>query len=190
MAKILIVYGTTEGQTRKICQHISAYLSANGSSSDVVDSANIVETLHLGRYDGFILAGSLHEGRHQAPLIRFAKDHATELHGRPSAFLSVSLTAVISDEKHTREARACMDRFYEDTGWTPTASTPVAGALLYTEYNFFKRLLLQMISKHEGGDTDTSRDYEYTDWAKLDRFVSDFVGQYVEPRMGVSGLVS
>ena len=25
-----------------------------------------------------------------------------------------------------------------------------------------------------GGDTDTSRDYDYTDWAALDRFVEEF----------------
>jgi menaquinone-dependent protoporphyrinogen oxidase len=50
----------------------------------------------------------------------------------------------------------------------------VAGALKYTQDDFFKRLMLQMISKSSGGSTDTSKDHEYTDWTALARFVSDF----------------
>ena len=30
-------------------------------------------------------------------------------------------------------------------------------------------------AKAEGGDTDTSRDYEYTEWAAVDRFAVEFV---------------
>ena len=39
----------------------------------------------------------------------------------------------------------------------------VAGALLYTRYNIFKRWIMKRIVAKAGGDTDVSRDYDYTD---------------------------
>ena len=47
---------------------------------------------------------------------------------------------------------------------------PIAGALLYQEYGLLKRLVMRMIAKRAGGDTDTSRDHVYTDWEALERF--------------------
>jgi menaquinone-dependent protoporphyrinogen oxidase len=38
----------------------------------------------------------------------------------------------------------------------------------------FKRLLMRMIVGHAGGDTDTTRDYEYTDWDAVERFTDAF----------------
>jgi menaquinone-dependent protoporphyrinogen oxidase len=46
--------------------------------------------------------------------------------------------------------------------------------LKYTQYDFFKRLIMKMISKREGRTTDTSQDYEYTDWNAVKKFVNDF----------------
>jgi menaquinone-dependent protoporphyrinogen oxidase len=34
---------------------------------------------------------------------------------------------------------------------------------------------MRRIAAKEGGDTDTSRDYEYTDWPAVDRFASNVV---------------
>jgi menaquinone-dependent protoporphyrinogen oxidase len=48
---------------------------------------------------------------------------------------------------------------------------PVAGALAYSKYSFFVKLVMKTIAWKAGGPTDTSRDYEFTDWATLDRFV-------------------
>jgi len=33
---------------------------------------------------------------------------------------------------------------------------------------------MKQIARKAGGDTDTSRDYEYTDWAALRGFAEDF----------------
>ena len=37
-----------------------------------------------------------------------------------------------------------------------------AGALRYRDYGLLKRLMMKWIARQEGGDTDTSRNYEYT----------------------------
>jgi menaquinone-dependent protoporphyrinogen oxidase len=63
-----------------------------------------------------------------------------------------------------------IDRFLVDTGLHPARVMPVAGALKYREYGWLVRFVMKRISKAEGGPTDTSRDYEMTDWVALDRF--------------------
>ena len=67
-----------------------------------------------------------------------------------------------------------MTQFLEQAQWRPDHVELIAGALLYTKYNFLKRFLMRRISGSEGGDTDTSRDYEYTDWAAVERFAEMF----------------
>ena len=36
-----------------------------------------------------------------------------------------------------------------------------------------KRRIMRSIVRKEGGDTDLTRDYEYTDWAAVDQFAHD-----------------
>jgi menaquinone-dependent protoporphyrinogen oxidase len=51
----------------------------------------------------------------------------------------------------------------------------VAGALSYTHYNFPTRFMMRRIAKRAGMPLDTKCDHEFTDWAKLDRVVGEFV---------------
>lgn len=177
MANILFVYGTTEGQTRKIAQRIGGYIRAKGHVLEVVDSADIRESLDLGKFDCYFLAGSLHQGRHQRSLVHFIKDHAEALAARPSSFLSVSLSAVHKDADHQADVQRCIDQFLEETDWKPTETHPVEGALRYVEYDWFKRMIMKSIAKKEGGDTDTSKDCEYTDWSALEQYVDGFLSR-------------
>lgn len=55
-------------------------------------------------------------------------------------------------------------------------------ALLYTKYDFFKRFLMRIISKRSGGDTDTSRDFIYTDWDKLKKVIVKLEEMTKEPQ--------
>ncbi len=45
-----------------------------------------------------------------------------------------------------------------------------AGALQYLEYDFFTRLLIKMMMRRDGQPTDSSQDYDYTDWDAVERF--------------------
>jgi len=74
-----------------------------------------------------------------------------------------------------------VERLVAETGWHPQRVELVAGALPYTRYNFLVRFVMRRISRKEGGDTDTSRDYEYTDWAAVDRFAAEFVDEVAGP---------
>ena len=53
----------------------------------------------------------------------------------------------------------------------PERCLPVAGALAYSKYNIFVRFIMKRIARRAGAPTDASRDYEFTNWPALDRFV-------------------
>jgi menaquinone-dependent protoporphyrinogen oxidase len=96
------------------------------------------------------------------------------MRGKPSAFLSVSLGVLQPDPKVQQEVADIVNGFLRKTGWHPAIIQNVAGALLYTKYNWIKRWVMKRIVRKAGGDTDTSRDYEYTNWADLRAFADRF----------------
>jgi len=54
---------------------------------------------------------------------------------------------------------------------------PIAGALQYSKYSIIVRFIMKRIARQAGAATDTSKDYEYTDWAALTRFIDEFAGE-------------
>jgi menaquinone-dependent protoporphyrinogen oxidase len=68
-----------------------------------------------------------------------------------------------------------MEGFFETTGWTPTVRKMVAGAVTYTRYSWLKRLVVRRIVRGAYGQTDASRDYEYTDWNDVRDFTRMFI---------------
>jgi menaquinone-dependent protoporphyrinogen oxidase len=81
------------------------------------------------------------------------------------------------DPKVDLELQSIVDRFLQSTSWRPLETKIVAGALKYTQYNFIKRWMMKRIVKKAKGDTDTTRDYEYTDWDDLRQFTARFAGR-------------
>jgi menaquinone-dependent protoporphyrinogen oxidase len=71
-----------------------------------------------------------------------------------------------------------IEDFVKATGWHPRHILPVAGALVYSQYNFLVKLIMKRIARAVGAGTDTSRDYEYTDWVSLDHFVQEFAHEF------------
>ena len=76
-------------------------------------------------------------------------------------------------DEHTATAHGLVQELLDETGFSPDIVAMFAGALVYTQYGWFKRHLMRAIVKREGGDTDMSKDYEYTDWGAVDAFAHD-----------------
>jgi len=174
MKPILVVYGTTEGHTRKIAEFIADRLQHRGQEVHLVDSTSPAAALVTPVYAGAVIGGSLHQHKHQSSLMHFVKANAGWLNTIPTAFFSVSLSMAGRDEEEHAEAKKLAQDFLEETGLKAGMLRLVAGALKYTQYEYFKRLIMRRIAKEAGGDTDTSRDHEYTDWDDLSRFVDEF----------------
>lgn len=181
MKRIAIVYGTTEGQTARIAQHLGAFARAQGYGADVLHAAELPDEFDLEDYDGVIVGASIHEGRHQRYVVRGVKQHKAALSRIPSAWFSVCLAIHSVNTKERAEAAAFPRQMAEKTGWKPDASAVFAGALMYTKYSWLKRMVLKQIARKEGGSTDTSRDHEYTDWAQVDRFADALLDRVDRP---------
>ena len=104
------------------------------------------------------------------------RDHRTILDERPSAFFSVSLSAGGPGAKPDA-AKRYLDKFLRQVDWHPQQTAKFAGALQFSKYGVFKRLLMVLFVGLAGGDTDTSRNYEYTDWDAVDQFAKIFAGR-------------
>lgn len=46
----------------------------------------------------------------------------------------------------------------------------IAGALMYSKYSLPLKWIMKRIARIAGEDTDTSKDYEYTDWKRVKRY--------------------
>ena len=167
--KLLIVYGTTEGHTGKVSNFLKEEAGKLGHQVELCNASD--DPPSPQGYDLVLIGGSIHQGKYQSTIKHYVKEHHQSLNQVTSAFFSVSLAAVSTDEESWEELQEIADEFMEDTEWKPDRVEQVAGALLYSKYDFFKRFIMRLIAKHEGGDTDTSEDYEYTDWSKLKTFL-------------------
>ena len=184
MKPYLVLYATREGHTAKIAQHLLEAMWKRGLPANLENAEQLPAKFSLGDYQGAILAASVHAHHHEGEMTRFVKKYREDLEKMPTVFLSVSLSeAGAEDEEATPEKRALaaadaqrmIDAFLAETKWHPSRIKAVAGALLYTKYNFLLRLVMKRIAKQAGGDTDTSRDYDYTDYAALDHLVDELI---------------
>ncbi|MGD0533299.1 MAG: flavodoxin domain-containing protein [Methyloceanibacter sp.] len=119
---VLIVYGTTEGQTRKIAERTAMRVGEHGHWVELYDSASSATNLDVSIFHAIIVATSVHQECHQDTIIDFAVAHRDQLSSKPTAFISVSLSAVLESEK--REAQKYVDRFVATTCWQPQKIRP------------------------------------------------------------------
>lgn len=174
MAFVLVLYGTGEGQTEKVAGHVASVIREHGHDVTVLHAGRIPAEFSLAAYDGAVVGASVHLGRHQRYVREFAVENNETLEAMPSAFFSVSLSAA-GDESGREKARAVLEGFLEEVGWQPEVRAVVPGRLAYGRYGPLKRFVMRRIAGRAGGDTDTSRDYEYTDWEGVTRFTETFL---------------
>ena len=184
MADVLVLFATREGQTAKIARRMAGVLEAKGHRVEMREAGSSRE-MDLGRYRAIFVGSPIRMGHYLPSVVRFVKERRKALQRVPSAFFSVSLAVAHhqNSERRNKEGRAesmrVVQKFTRKTGWNPRRVELIAGALPYSKYGFLIRFVMRRISAHAGGDTDTSRDYEYTDWAAVDRFASEFVDEVV-----------
>lgn len=165
--KILVLYGSTEGQTRKICEFIGVRLRFKGDEVTLVDAAAQGERIDLHDYQGAIVAASIHVGQYQSAVVDFARANHGLLNQLPSAFVSVSLSAVDSDSEERLSLATIAENFRGYTGWTNAEIHHVAGAFRVSEYDFFKRLAMRLLAWEKKLKLEPGKDLELTDWAAL-----------------------
>src|SRR3974377_506520 len=97
--KLLMVYGTSEGQTQKISRFVADRLAERGHQMLVVNAIEPSQGADPRDFDAVITAASLHGGRYQSAIIHYLRENLAAIDSRPNAFLSVSLAAAGDDEE-------------------------------------------------------------------------------------------
>ena len=169
---VLIAYGTTEGQTRKIAERAAKYVRDRGHAVELYDSSDPEFHIDLDTFQAFVIASSVHQEQHQKAIKNFATAHRELLSIRPSAFISVSLSAVLEETRS--DAQSYVDRFISLTGWQPHMTLLLGGALRFAEYDFFQEQVVKFIVMKRELASATESDREFTDWNALTGFLDDF----------------
>ena len=185
MSSFLVLYGTDEGQTAKVATRIAERLRERGHDADAVDAEERPSDLSVDDFDAVLVGASIHVGEHQPTVEEFVRANREALTARPTAFFQLSLSSADPDESRQAEAAGYVEEFVAATDWHPDRVGLFGGALRYSQYGFLKRLMLKQIAKKSTGDTDASRDYEYTDWDEVDDFAADFAA-FAEGRLGIA----
>jgi menaquinone-dependent protoporphyrinogen oxidase len=178
MGKYLLVYESKYGQTAKIAGAIAEEVRKIGHAADLKDlgSESELRGPALQQYDATIVGAPVYQASVPKKLRRWVSENAGTLKLKPSAFYSVCLGILEKDNPSTQAAeQKILTDFFAAVGWRPNESTIFPGALLYRKYNWLMRQIMKAIVKKAGGDTDTSRNYEYTDWDEVRRFARNFV---------------
>ena len=166
--KTLILYFTTDGQTKKITNKLAEQIKHNVEVISLQDqTVNFAEK--LANADQIVIGASIRYGHFNPLVYRFVAEHQTVLNQKKSAFFSVNLTARKANRK-TAETNVYVRKFLAKIAWKPSHVEVIAGALLYPRYTFFDRIMIQFIMKLTKGETDTSREYEFTDWQQVVQF--------------------
>ena len=92
MTKILIGYGTTEGQTARIAARLADVIRSHGLDVQTADLKQSPDA-DLDTYDAVIIGGSIHMGKHEDYVCDFVRQNRAGLERLPAAFFSVSLAA-------------------------------------------------------------------------------------------------
>ncbi len=177
MTNIAILYASSEGQTAKVSRYIKELLTKKGFKAEVYNLNDLPKKFSITGYKGIIVGASVHIGSHQKYGIEYVKDNIESLNEVKSAFFSICLAKINNSEKTIGRGEKQLQRFLKKTGWKPDKTAVFSGALKYSKYGFMKKVLMKFISKLMGEETDTSKDYEYTEWNKVEKFVNEFMSE-------------
>jgi menaquinone-dependent protoporphyrinogen oxidase len=180
MSRILLLYATTEGQTALIAERIAHALRERDNNVELLPADAAKPDLDLTAYDAVMVGASIHYGHHPAYLHQLIRRQREALAALPCAFFSVSLSAGGPRPKPAA-AQRYLDKFMRKTGWRPQLTASFAGALKYSLYGPIKRRVMIVFMTLGGGETDTSRDYEYTDWDAVERFAHTYAQSLKQP---------
>jgi menaquinone-dependent protoporphyrinogen oxidase len=175
MTKFLVLYCSRYGQTRKIAEAMQVEFQRLGKVVDVMEAAVRPNRRDLGTYDAVVIGAPVYKSHFPRYLEGWLMKESETLNGIPSAFFSVCLGILERENAQAQEAeRRIVEDMFTRTGWKPNKWRIFAGALNYRKYNWLVRFVMKKIAKKAGGDTDTSRDYEYTDFDDVRRFAHEF----------------
>ena len=167
MSSSLIIYSSTDGHTKTICERMTIFLEKKQTIK--VISLEEAITFNLSTFNKIIIGASIRYGRHSSELYKFIKLNKDILDKKDNVFFSVNVVAR-KPEKNNPDTNPYIKKFLKTSQWKPKKIGVFAGKVDYPKYNFFDKYIIKFIMFITKGPTDTSQSYEFTDWAKVDDF--------------------
>ncbi|MEL0628409.1 menaquinone-dependent protoporphyrinogen IX dehydrogenase [Psychromonas aquatilis] len=165
----LILYSSVDGQTIKIIDRIKQSIVGDVTVLNIDEQPEV----DFNSYQKVLVGASIRYGNFRPNMLKFVNQHKAQLESVANAFFVVCLTAR-KPEKALPENNTYMKKFEQLSSWQPQLKAVFAGALLYSRYNWWQTLLIQLIMKMTGGSTDKTKDIELTDWQKVESFSLQF----------------
>ena len=172
MESTLIIYSSTDGQTKNICSRIGEFLS-NDIPAKIISLSDATKN-DIEKYDRVIIGASIRYGKHRKELFEFIETNLDELTKKENAFFSVNVVAR-KPEKNTPETNPYMQKFLLKTSWVPRKLAVFAGKIDYPKYNIIDKQMIRFIMWLTKGPTNIKNTYEFTDWNKVDSFAKELI---------------
>ena len=173
MKNILILYATREGQAQKIASQLALHLQEAGEGVQLINAKDesATKNLDLNTFDTLVFGASMHAGGLESELVDFVNSHKDQIEAKARSFFLVLLSAATKDPKLNAESLAdAQKKTNKQLQVQFPAAEMIAGALMYSKYFRPVKWIMQSIAKKYDEDTDTSKDYEYTDWNQVKQY--------------------
>ncbi len=170
MARILVIYSTTDGHTRRICERLSDVLGRRGHQVTVA-SIRDEPAPDPDAFDKIVIGASIRYGRHSPLVFDFIRRNQRVLEAKPSAFFSVNVVAR-KPGKNRPETNPYVKKFLRQIAWKPAHLDVFAGRIDYPSYSFADRMVIRFIMWITNGPTDPKAVVEFTDWNRVEAFGS------------------
>tara|TARA_Y100000768_G_scaffold248006_1_gene188213 strand:- start:479 stop:1006 length:528 start_codon:yes stop_codon:yes gene_type:complete len=175
MSSFLIIYSSTDGHTKTICERITNFL--NNENLVELFPLEDAKKIDLSNFEKIIIGASIRYGKHSKKLYKFINFNKKILDQKKCAFFSVNVVAR-KQEKNTAETNPYINKFLKISKWKPNKIKVFAGKVDYPNYNFFDKYIIKFIMFITKGPTDTSKSYEFTDWSKVDDFSEELKNNF------------
>ena len=168
MAKIIIIYSTTDGHTKKICSHLTQAVEEHGNQVTLV-SINDEKAIELESFDKIVIGASIRYGKHSTKVYEFVKRNSQVLENKSSAFFSVNVVAR-KPERNRPETNPYLIKFLKQITWKPKRLAVFAGKIDYQKYTYWDRSMIRLIMWMTKGPTDPKANIEFTNWNQVNEF--------------------
>ncbi|TKB46976.1 menaquinone-dependent protoporphyrinogen IX dehydrogenase [Ferrimonas sediminicola] len=174
MRRILILYSTVDGQTRKIAQRIQSRLEATENQVQLAEIDHPPKD--MTGFDTLVVGASIRYGHYRPAVLTFVRDNLGLLERKRSAFFSVNLVAR-KPEKSSADSNPYVAKFLKLVPWRPQLLDVFAGSLDYPALGFWDRHIIRFIMWITKGPTDPSTVREFTDWGRVEAFADRLAGE-------------
>ena len=168
MASVIMVYSTTDGHTRKICERLREVIEQQQHEVTLTELTPDSE-IDLDGYERVVIGASIRYGKHRPEVAEFVEQNIAVLQSKPSAFFSVNAVAR-KPEKRDPDTNPYVRKFLQSISWKPPVLGSFAGKIDYPKYGFVDKTMIRFIMWMTKGPTVPNGVFEFTDWDAVDDF--------------------